>query len=98
MTNFRRLIEVLADAGVELVIVGGVAATAHGAARTTLDLDVDRRTPENLARLVTALSGASPYPRGAPPGLPFVWDLRTLENGLNLTLTTSFGYQGSKPQ
>lgn len=92
MTDFRRLIEILSDGGVEFVIVGGVAAAAHGAARTTLDLDVVYgRSPENIGRLVAALSSASPYPRGAPPGLPFRWDARTIENGLNFTLTTTHG-------
>jgi hypothetical protein len=92
MTQFPRLLQVLAEASVELIVVGGVAATAHGAARTTLDLDVVyRRSPENLAHLVTALGPYSPYPRGAPRGLPFQWDIRTLENGLNFTLTTSLG-------
>src|SRR5262249_505344 len=32
-----------------------------------------------------------PYPRGAPPGLPFQWDERTVENGLNFTLVTRLG-------
>ena len=26
-----------------------------------------------------------------PPGLPFVWDARTIPSGLNFTLTTSLG-------
>ncbi|MBX3126318.1 MAG: hypothetical protein KF718_06355 [Polyangiaceae bacterium] len=57
MTDFGGLIARLVDAGVEFIIVGGVAAAAHGAARTTLDLDVVyRRTPENLSRIVSALS------------------------------------------
>ncbi len=43
------------------------------------------------SRLVEALGQHSPYPRGAPRGLPFQWDVRTLENGLNFTLTTSLG-------
>ena len=29
--------------------------------------------------------------RGAPPGLPFRWDVATLERGLNFTLTTEIG-------
>src|SRR6185503_20987948 len=29
-----------------------------------------------------------PYLRGAPPGLPFRFDVRTLQKGLNFTLTT----------
>ena len=32
-----------------------------------------------------------PYPRGVPPGLPFRWDERTIQAGLNFTLTTSLG-------
>jgi hypothetical protein len=56
MTDFRALLAVLTDAGVEFLIVGGAAATAHGAARLTADLDiVYRRTEENYQRLVSAL-------------------------------------------
>jgi hypothetical protein len=29
--------------------------------------------------------------RGAPPGLPFRWDVETVERGLNFTLITSLG-------
>jgi hypothetical protein len=32
-----------------------------------------------------------PYLRGAPRGLPFRFDLETLERGLNFTLTTTLG-------
>jgi len=92
VTDFRGLIEKLTDSGVDFIIVGGVAAAAHGAARTTLDLDVVyRRGPDNLKRLVAALVSLSPYPRGAPPGLPFAWEEQTLHNGLNFTLTTTLG-------
>ena len=92
-TQFRELISLLAAAGVEFIVVGGVAAGAHGAARLTLDLDVVyRRTPENLDRIVAALTPYAPYPRGAPPGLPFRWDRRTLDFGLNFTLHTTIGY------
>lgn len=92
MTNFANLIALLADANVDFIVIGGVAAAAHGAARTTLDLDVVySRAPANLVRLAAALESVKPYPRGAPPGLPFFWDARTLTNGLNFTLTTSLG-------
>ena len=40
MTDFERLLETLAAAGVGFVIVGGVAATIHGSSRLTTDLDV----------------------------------------------------------
>ena len=92
MTQFRELLRLLSESRVEFIIVGGVAAFAHGASRVTLDLDVVyRRTQENLARLVTALAPHKPYPRGAPPGLPFRWDERTVKFGTNFTLKTSLG-------
>ena len=92
MTDFAALLHALAHAGVEHILVGGAAATAHGSARLTLDLDVVyRRTLENLARLVDALAAHHPYLRGAPPGLPFRWDAETLRRGLNFTLTTDLG-------
>jgi len=37
------------------------------------------------------LRDENPYLRGAPAGLPFVWDRLTLTRGLNFTLTTSLG-------
>ncbi len=91
-TDFRGLIEVLARGRVEFVIIGGVAATLHGSARTTLDLDiVYARTPDNIKRLVAALAPLSPYLRGAPPGLPFSFDAATVGRGLNFTLDTTIG-------
>lgn len=92
MTKFASLLGALATAGVKFILVGGVAATAHGASRLTQDLDiVYARDRENLRRLVAALSPHKPYLRGMPPGLPFVFDEVTLANGLNFTLTTSVG-------
>jgi predicted nucleotidyltransferase len=93
MTEFRELIRILSDAQVEFIIVGGVAAFAHGSARVTQDVDVVyRRTPENLKRLVAALQPYNPYPRGAPEGLPFKWDERTIQLGVNFTLRTTLGF------
>ncbi|HXF05937.1 MAG TPA: DUF6036 family nucleotidyltransferase [Blastocatellia bacterium] len=92
LTKLDQLIPLLVKARVEFIIVGGVAAVVHGSARSTEDLDiVYRRTPENVARLVEALAPLQPYPRGAPPGLPFRWEERTIWNGLNFTLATSLG-------
>jgi hypothetical protein len=92
VTDFRALIHTLADAHVDVILVGGVAATVHGSARLTRDVDVVySRTDENLARLVDALAPLAPYLRGAPPGLPFRWDAETLRRGLNFTLTTRAG-------
>ena len=90
--QLEHLLATLTAAGVEFIIVGGVAARAHGSARLTDDLDVSyARSPANLARIVAALSPLHPYLRGAPPGLPFDWSVATLRAGLNFTLTTSAG-------
>ena len=92
MTDFEGLLTALSEAGVEFVLVDGLAARAHGAARSTQDVDVVYlRSSSNLERLRQALSGHAPYLRGAPPGLPFRWDLDTLRAGLNFTLTTDLG-------
>jgi hypothetical protein len=92
MNNFEILLDALASSGVPFVIVGGVAATVHGSARLTTDLDVVyERSPETLQRLVTALLPLKPYLRGAPPGLPFTFDAETLRRGLNFTLSTTAG-------
>jgi len=92
MTDFARLLTVLARANAEFILVGGVAAVAHGAARLTQDVDiVYQRAPANIERIVDALRPFNPYPRGAPPGLPFLWDRQTVERGLNFTLTTQAG-------
>lgn len=37
------------------------------------------------------MSCISPYPRGAPEGLPFQWEAETLRAGLNFTLITKLG-------
>jgi len=92
VTDFRGLLAALRAAEVEFLLVGGVAATVHGSARLTSDLDVVySRDPRNLVRLATGLAALHPYPRGAPPGLPFRWDERTLQAGLNFTLGTDLG-------
>lgn len=92
MTQLERLLAALHKAGVEFIIVGGVAARAHGSSRLTDDLDVVyARTDANLARVVRALAPLKPYLRGAPAGLPFDWSVATLRAGLNFTLATTAG-------
>jgi hypothetical protein len=92
MTDFPALLAALSKSEVEFIIVGGLAGAAHGLARVTFDLDiVYRRSVENMSRLVSAVESLNPYPRGAPPGLPFKWDTKTLRAGLNFTLTTNLG-------
>jgi hypothetical protein len=86
------MIQGLVGAGVEFVVVGGVAAAAHGSARVTNDLDICYDpTPENRTRLANLVVGWHAYLRGVEPGLPFVLDARTLRDTPLLTLVTSEG-------
>ncbi len=92
VTDFEGLLRALTDEAVEFVVIGGVALVVQGAPRTTADLDICyARTPENLERLARALGPLAPTLRGAPPGLPFALDARSLRSGLNFTLDTNRG-------
>ena len=88
----QQFADVLAKHNVDAILIGGWAAIVHGSARSTVDVDfLYSRERENLNRMVAAFKPLNPYLRDAPQGLPFVWDLRTLEAGLNFTLTTDLG-------
>ena len=88
----RKLFAALHTNRVDFILIGGVAARAHGSARVTQDVDICyARNSGNLERLVAALKPLRPYLRGAPRGLPFEWSVATLRAGLNFTLTTSAG-------
>lgn len=90
--QFEKAIQVLCDADVEFVVIGGLSATLHGSVRVTYDLDICySRNTVNLRRLVVALAPFHPRPRGFPVGLPFIWDERTLHNGTVFTLQTDIG-------
>ncbi len=91
-TDFAGLLRRLIEGGVQFILVGGLAGNVHGSATATSDIDiVYGRDPQTLERLVRVLDPLAPYPRGAPAGLPFVFDVDTLRHGLNFTLTTSAG-------
>ena len=92
MSDLQQFFPVLSNGSVEFILVGGMAGVVHGAARVTYDLDVVyARRSDNFKRLEQALKPYQPYLRGAPKGLPFTWDVRTIRNGLNFTLTTTLG-------
>lgn len=55
--SFLELLRVLGRYGVDMIVVGGVAAILEGAPITTIDLDVVYRTaPDNFERLQAALT------------------------------------------
>ena len=50
------LLRVFTDAGIEFIVVGGVAAVLNGAAVNTFDTDmVHARDPENIGRILSVL-------------------------------------------
>ena len=94
MTNdYRKIIPTLVQGRIKFIVVGGVAAIVHGSARATFDLDVVySRDPNNIRRLVKVLKPFSPYLRDVPEGLPFIFDEKTVQKGLNFTLKTELGF------
>lgn len=90
--NFEAALKSLTSAKVNFIVVGAYAGVVQGVVLVTRDLDICyERTPENMRRLATALAPYHPSLRGAPPGLPFTLDERTLAQGMNFTFQTDFG-------
>lgn len=90
-----RVLEALHDHRVDFVLVGGLAAVAHGSSLATADVDItpSRRTP-NLERLASALRELDARLRiaGDPGGVPFPVDAAFLAaQPLMLNLTTTGG-------
>jgi predicted nucleotidyltransferase len=90
-----RLAEILSglrDARIRFVVIGGIAANAHGSPRITADVDICYDPePENRRRLASVLASWHAYLRGVESGLPFVMDQRTLRDSPVMTLVTDFG-------
>jgi len=84
----RRLI----DAGVDFVVIGGVAVFFQGYPRLTKDLDIVYATnAANLERLGQVLVELGARLRGIDDDVPFVPDARTLKRTTILTLDTRLG-------
>ena len=92
MTDLFKVAQLLSSAGVEFVIVGGIAIRSHGGNYITEDLDICySRTAENLKRLADVLTPLNPRPRGFDEKLPFIFDWTTLRHGTNFTFRTDMG-------
>src|SRR5437660_11581761 len=92
MPDIERGLKLLAKYKVDCVIVGGVAAGAHGSSQGTSDVDACyARDPNNLKRLADALRSAHATLRGEPKDIPFILDDETLQRGLNFTFETDVG-------
>lgn len=82
----------LALRGVRFVVIGGLAARAHGSARITEDLDICYDSePTNVERMAAILRGWNAYLRGVEPGLPFTMDARQFRVSPVMTLVTDQG-------
>jgi predicted nucleotidyltransferase len=88
----RALLRELVGGGVDFVVVGGVAAVAHGSVSFTQDLDISYAPDdENLDRLGLVLVTLGARLRGVTDGVPFIPDGRTLRRTRLLTLDTPLG-------
>jgi hypothetical protein len=92
MAEIAQGLKLFADFKVDCVVVGGVAAGAHGSSQITMVVDVCySRDRANLIRMTQALLSVHATLRGAPKGLPFLLDEETLKRGLNFTFDTDIG-------
>lgn len=86
------LLHRLAGAGVDFVVVGGVAVAVQGYGRATKDLDITYATnPANLERLGQVLLDLDARLRGVGEAVPFIPDAGTLRRIAILTLDTTEG-------
>lgn len=97
--KLRELIERLHTAGVEFVVVGGIAARFNGSTLTTDDLDVCcRMTEENMARFIEVIRPLNPKVRGDPRNLTPPLDPKLLATINMLILVTSLGHFDLVPE
>lgn len=86
------LLRALVEAELDFVVIGGVAAVAHGSVTLTQDLDIvfapDEENAERLGRVLVAVDARL---RGVADDVPFVPDGRTLRQVRVLTLDTPAG-------
>jgi predicted nucleotidyltransferase len=89
----EKILRRLTAAGVDFVLIGGLAVMLHGYPRITRDVDIafapDRT---NLETLGDALIDLDAHLRGADEDLPFVPDADTLDRVNLLTLEVSGGW------
>jgi len=87
-----RALGVLLEHRVQFVVIGGLAARVWGSPSITNDLDICyERRRDNHERLAAALRELQATLRGAPAGIPFLLDARTIEFGDSFTFDTIAG-------
>ncbi len=87
-----QILHALLDAGVQFVLIGGLAAQVHGSPSLTGDVDICFALDKaNLERLASALQALASVRRELPPGVHAPLDARALRAGDVFTLTTRYG-------
>jgi hypothetical protein len=88
-----RILRRLVSAGVDFVVIGGIAVILHGYPRLTRDLDIAFAYDDgNLDALGGVLGDLGAELRGVGNDLPFVPDRRALQGIELLTLETDAGW------
>ena len=92
MKSLHLLLQRLADAGFEFVVVGGYASVLHGSSYVTDDLDICAvLTPQNVEILRTALADLKPWHRMTHQKLSFLDHPPVDQSVNNLYLETEGG-------
>ena len=90
--QFEIILQKISAKHVSFILVGGLAAVAHGMNTMTNDVDIFYdRTAQNITNLVSALKEAHPQLRTAGGSVPFLFDEKSFVNTLNFTLDTDWG-------
>jgi len=93
MPDFQKLLAALADHDVSFVLVGGLAAAAHGSSILTEDVDVCTSFDAgNMGRLLSALNGFGPRHRLVGRTKQLSEGPEELARLKNLYLSTDVGY------
>lgn len=92
MQQTPELLRLLLEAGVEFVLIGGVAAIAHGSSTFTVDCDITAPfTEDNLGRLLAVLAPHHPRYALAVPKRPVTESPAALAKNRYLYLLTALG-------
>lgn len=92
MFELRELLRRLVDANLDFVIIGGVAATLHGAVEPTRDLDVCiALTPESWRKVHEIISPLHPRQAHSPDRRPLEETPESLATFKNLYVVTDLG-------
>lgn len=92
MDSLLQILKRLNDCGVDYILVGGMAAVAHGSPMMTRDVDICAPLAElNLSKILNALRGIHPKFRMRPDRMPLFEEPERLAGIKNLYLVTDLG-------